>query len=860
VSRGDARNDGHVPGASAESLLAAALQRLSTDGEAGLEAVCAQHGDRATWLRAEVARLRSMGLAGTVGASRAAPPLPAPGPFGPYDLIRRLGAGGMGEVFLARQHAPIERLVALKVMRADFADASARARFLAERQALARMQHDGIARVYEAGETSSGAPYLAMEYVEGMPLSRFCDERGSTVQQRLALLLRVCDAVQHAHHNGVIHRDLKPDNVLVTEQDGTAVPKLIDFGLAKELAPRDTGFDLTRTGLAVGTPSYMSPEQAAGDEVDTRTDVYSLGVILYELLTSRRPFERDGTTVLSFLRALRDDDPTRPSARVDGGLPEGALRARGGISRRALRRAIAGDLDWIALRALARDRTQRYASASELASDLRRHLAQRPVLAGPPRPGYVLAQFVRRHRLAVGAGLVIGAVLAVAAAREWRNWVVLRERDQRNARLSLGPRLREVAARGENETVNLLRPRDGKAYDVPALAAWLREMEGLLAEGTAVANAIAGAAPGERAASEVVLLDKLRADLSQFAKRGEALDRARRMLPYAASVEQATLEDAAAAWRDAIASIADAKQCPAYGGLALTPQLGLLPLRRDPATGLWEFRCWHPDGAPARWGADGRLEDRAAFDPVLVLLPGGTFLMGSGEGDPDATGLEKPAHAVTLAPFFLSKYELTAGQWFRWTGERPSERPAAHAVDDGHPVTNLDWNRCSTVLWDFGLRLPTEAQWEYGARAETQTPWWPGEQPGTLPGRANFADLAARTGGVTCPWYHDHLDDGWAWTAPVDALAANGFGLHHVHGNVWEWCGGAFLGNYQGVTHRPGNGLIVHPSPPDTGPRLARGGSFMSNWLQLRSAARLVRPREAAAAECGLRPARPLIP
>jgi serine/threonine protein kinase/tetratricopeptide (TPR) repeat protein len=344
------------------------------------------------------------------------PPRPPPERIGAYRVLERLGEGAMGEVLLAAQDAPVRRQVAIKVIKAGMDTREVIARFELERQTLALMTHANVARMLDAGATDSGRPYFVMEYVAGIPITRYCDERRLDVRGRLRLFMQVCAGVQHAHHRGIIHRDLKPSNVLVTEIDGEAVPKIIDFGIAKATTTSENS-PHTRLGHLLGTPGYMSPEQAELSplDVDTRTDVYSLGALLYELLTGRLPLELDTNSVTpaALARELSTRDVERPSRRVlrdDDGVAERAER-RGRMPRR-LSAELAGDLDWIVLKALARDRRHRYDSAAELCRDVERHLSTEPVIAGPPSASYRVGKFVRRHRViaASTAALVVASI------------------------------------------------------------------------------------------------------------------------------------------------------------------------------------------------------------------------------------------------------------------------------------------------------------------------------------------------------------------------------------------------------------------------------------------------------------------
>jgi len=348
--------------------------------------------------------------------STGAPGGAAAGQIGPYRLLQLLGEGGMGEVWLAEQKTPIHRTVALKLIKAGMDTKAVVARFESERQALAMMDHPSIARVFDAGSTAEGRPYFVMEYVPGLPITEYCDKHRLTIKERLELFLQVCDGVQHAHQKAIIHRDLKPSNVLVVEQDSKPVPKIIDFGLAKATAQRLTDKTMfTELGVIMGTPEYMSPEQADQSEqnIDTRTDVYSLGVILYQLLVGALPFDAKAMRAAGFeeiLRKIREEEPPKPSTKIRS---MGDASAASGEKRneepRSFAQHLRGELDWITMKALEKDRTRRYGAASELAADISRYLRNEPVEAGPATAAYRMQKYALRHRIALGAaaGLVL---------------------------------------------------------------------------------------------------------------------------------------------------------------------------------------------------------------------------------------------------------------------------------------------------------------------------------------------------------------------------------------------------------------------------------------------------------------------
>ncbi len=411
-----------------ESIFAQALEIASAAERAAfLDRAC---GDNQA-LRAEVeALLRTNERSGDVldlpekQATTVEQPRPSEAPgtvIGPYKLLQQIGEGGMGTVFMAEQTKPVKRKVALKVIKSGMDSRQVIARFEAERQALAMMDHVNIARVLDAGAAESGRPYFVMELVHGVPITKYCDDNQLTPRQRLELFVPVCQAIQHAHQKGIIHRDIKPSNVMVTLYDGKPVPKVIDFGVAKATEQKLTERTLfTQYGTMVGTLEYMSPEQAEMSAlgVDTRSDVYSLGVLLYELLTGSTPLTRKRFKDAAYgeiLRIIKEEEPPKPSTRLsDSGEALASIAGQRKTEPAKLARLVRGELDWIVMKTLEKDRNRRYETANALAADVQRYLADEPVLACPPSAWYRFRKFARRNRRAVATAAAV-ALVAVAA-------------------------------------------------------------------------------------------------------------------------------------------------------------------------------------------------------------------------------------------------------------------------------------------------------------------------------------------------------------------------------------------------------------------------------------------------------------
>jgi formylglycine-generating enzyme required for sulfatase activity/predicted Ser/Thr protein kinase len=810
--------------------------------------------------------------------------------IGSYRILGEIGRGGQGVVYLAEDER-LRRRVALKMLTGLGSLAPDRvARFLREAEVASRLDHPAIATVYETG-TEEGVPYIAMKYVEGEPLTTRIAASKGTIVETMRIVELCARALDAAHKNGVIHRDIKPGNIVVTRE---GEPVILDFGLAHD-ADSDL-VSITRTGDFSGTPAYMSPEQIAVQRTrpDARTDVWSLGVTLYECLTFRRPFEAPTREGL-YLQILTKDPP----------------------EARTLNGSIPPDLEIVLQTAIEKDPDRRYKTALDFAEELRRVRLHEPIVARPVGRIVRLQRWAQRNpMLAAAVGglfLVLASGLAVALfllgqrdralsevtqERNAKNTAltqVTTERNEKQAALSdydrLGDfsRLQRLQAEAdrlwpcEPSKVAAMKSWVDQAADLERRVPGHREVLARLRSSSGVIPGAAqtwnfGSSTAEQFKHDTTA--KLVEDLMAFAdpdpKKGLLAD-VRARLAFAESVERDTIGNHEARWADAIRSIADVNECPKYRGLRIKPELGLIPIGRDAQSGLWEFihlQTTAPGGDPIpKRRADGRLIVTESMGLVFVLVPGGTFSMGAVKPDeeqaptepnvdPAARMDEWPVKQVTLDPFFLSKYEMTQGQWLRLVGSNPSryvpglKTRGKIVVDFSNPVEQVTWEDCDLWLGRLGLVLPTEARWEYGARGGTTTPWWTGIDKDSLSKAANLADRFFKENGGFVGFTYESWDDGYGCHAPVGALDPNPFGLHDVIGNVWEWCRDA----YCGYAEEPGAGDGLRTSSlPKSAPNymlVGRGGSFCDDASIARCTNRFTFTPVFRSYNLGVRPAR----
>ncbi len=762
-----------------ESVFAAALETNPDQREAFLNGVCAANPA----LRASVeALLQAYEQAGGfLNPDPEGQPTIDHAPIsertgstiGCYKLLEQIGEGGFGVVFMAEQQKPIQRKVALKVIKPGMDTREVVARFEAERQALALMDHPNIARVFDAGATESGRPYFAMELVKGIPITDYCDKTHLTPEERLRLFVSVCNAVQHAHQKGIIHRDIKPSNVLVTLHDSKPVVKVIDFGVAKAINQRLTERTLfTKFAQLVGTPMYMSPEQAelSGLDVDTRTDVYSLGVLLYELMTGVTPFDKKRLSEAGYdevRRIIREEDPPKPSTKINT-LGDSAtnISMHRRMEPKRLSAWLKGDVDWIVMRALEKERTRRYETAKDLASDILRHLSHEPVDASPPSLPYRTRKFVRRHRIGVAATTAAVLFVALLVSAGWHvSRAELEKRATQAEKALIDRKLRDQERENADRLAQEARKREESDKERQLAERHARDLKWLM----------------EEALPDIETLK----NAQRWQEAFQLAQRAREKFPDDKRVQQAAL-DVTCAWSVVTDPPGAAVQWKPYEDVDAPWQtLGTTPLERvSLARGFYRWTVTR-DGFEPTEGCAGPQD----VNLRLVL----------DRPDPARAGMVHVRASLSEreVDFWIDKHEVTNAAFKRFVdaGGYQDQKYWKHPFyTDGHEIP-----------WDEAMKKFMDSSGQAGPRIWKDGACPEGEEDFPVRGvswyeAAAFAEFAGKTLPTVYDWELAAGGNYSNWIVKGSNLRTAGprkvgerhgigpYGTCDMAGNVKEWC------------------------------------------------------------------------